>query len=156
VACGYLRSYGHEGKSSTREDFNPGDIVLFQLPASLAGRVTYKFKDVLHAFLSAEDIIARLSSDTISYENFKIVGRFMLLQPDVREPSKLIQLPQNAPEAREEGLHFSVLQKGADVKLDVTTGQEVYPDKGFVNPINIDGKDFTFVDQQHVYGALSP
>jgi co-chaperonin GroES (HSP10) len=153
VAVGDLSAYGPEGKISTKETYKAGDIVLFQLPMSLAAMVTHKIKDVLHAFISAEDIIAKLESDTISYENFKIAGRFVMLQADVRQPNKII-IPDAADEAKQESLHFSILQLGADVKMDVAKGQEVFPDKGRVNPLNIDGKDYAFCDQQHIYGAL--
>lgn len=155
VLSGDNSSYGVEGKSSTKEVFNPGDLLLFQLPLSMAGMVTHEIKGVLHAFLHVEDIIARLSNDTIAIENFTIAGRFLLLNADMRAPSKIIITPQDvSEETKGEHLHFSVLQMGADVKLDLDKGQEVFPDKGRVNPISIDGKDYCFVDQQFIYGAL--
>jgi co-chaperonin GroES (HSP10) len=153
VAVGALDGYGPEGKYSTKETYAPGDLVLFQLPQALAGNITFDIKGVLNCFLHAEDIIAKLSSDVIELGAFKIAGRFMLLQPSVRHES-LIVLPDNAEEAKKENLHFSVLQMGADVKHDLAIGQEVFPDKGRVNPMTIENKELVFADQQFIYGSL--
>ncbi len=154
VEAGDLKSYGPEGKFSTAELYAPGDLVIFQLPLTLAAGITFDIQGQLHCFLHAEDILAHLQSDVIEFSAFKIAGRFLLLEPSVRQET-LIVLPDTAEEARKENLHFSVLQIGADVKLDVSKGQEVFPDKNRVNVLSIERKELVFVDQQFVYGALS-
>jgi hypothetical protein len=77
----------------------------------------------------------------------------VLLQPDVRQES-IILTPDTAEEARQEQLHFSVLDLGADVERKFYKGQEVFPDKGRVNPMNIEGRDLAFVDHQFIYGVI--
>lgn len=153
IAVGALEGYGPEGKYSTKEVYAPGDLVLFQLPQAFAQTITFDIKGVLNCFLHVEDILAKLTRDEIALDAFQIVGRFLLLQPSVRSES-LIVLPDNAEEAKKENLHFSVLQWGKDVKHSFAKGQEVFPDKGRVNPMSIERTDLVFVDQQFIYGAL--
>jgi len=153
---GNLESYGPEGKTCTKEVYQPGDLVLFQLPAHMAPMIGHVIAGKLYAMIMADDIIGKLATDEICLENFKVAGRFVLLQPDIRQPSKLIVMPDQVEETtKQESLHFSVLQKGADVKIDVSLGQEVFPNKGYCNPIGIDGKDLAFVDQANIMGSLS-
>lgn len=153
VAVGDLSAYGPDGRLKTEEVYKPGSLVLFQMPQTFAQTITYDIKGVLHCFLNVDDIIARLASDVISLEQFAIVGRFILLQPSVRHDSVIV-MPDNAEEAKKESLRFSVLQCGKDVKEQLFKGQEVFPDKGRVNPMNIEQKDLAFIDQQFLYGAL--
>lgn len=153
VEVGRLTGYGPEGKNSTLESYNTGDLVLFQLPQSFAAMATYKIQGVLQCFLHVDDIIGHLNSDTIELANFVIAGRYLLLQPTVRQESVIIT-PDAAEEATKDMLHFSVLQQGKDVKEKFFKGQEVFPDKGRVNPISIDKQDFVFVDQQSIFGCL--
>ena len=154
VAVGALEGYGPEGKYSTKETYAEGDLVLFQLPASLAAGITFDIKGSMNCFLHIEDVLAKLSCDLIDIKNFQIAGRFLLLTPSVREASNVIITPGNAEEARKEQLHFSVLQWGKDVKHTFAKGQEVFPDKGRVNPITLDNQEFVFTDQQFIYGTL--
>lgn len=156
VAVGDLTAYGPKGESKTAEVYQPGDMVLFQLPQHLAARTTFDIKGVLNCFLNVEDIVAHLTSDTIELNAFQIAGRFVLLEPSVRAASSLIVLPDNAEEAKKENVHFSVLQMGKDVKHELFKGQEVFPDKGAANPMSIENKELVFVEQQFIYGALSP
>jgi co-chaperonin GroES (HSP10) len=153
VTVGDCTQYGYQNRSHTEEVYQPGELVLFQLPQHLAASVSYNIKGTLHAFLSVEDLIARLFSDIISLKDFKVVGRFVLLRPSVRSASPIV-LPDSATEAKQENLHFSVEQTGLDVETDYFHGQEVFPDKGRVNPMVIDGEELAFVDQQFLYGAL--
>ncbi len=156
VAVGDLTAYGPERKLSTKETYKPGDLVLFQLPEAYVARAAVMLKGVLHAFIHIDNIIGRLANDTISVENFNIVGRFILLNAEVRQQG-IILIPDNASEAKNESIHFSVLQTGKDVREEygLRKGLEVFPDKGRVNPISIDGKEFCFVDQSDLHGSLS-
>ena len=154
VSNGRLEKFGQDGKFSTAETYAPGDLVLFTLPNFMAPGITFDIKKVDHCFLNAGDIVAKLSTDTIEINSFKITGVYMLLLPDLRYEGAIL-LPGAAEEAKKEHLHFSVLQCGRDVKEEFYQGQEVFPDKGRVNPLSIDGKDYVFVDYQFVYGSLS-
>lgn len=157
VTCvGKLDSFGHEGKESTVEGFKPGDIVLFQLPMHMATMTSHTVKDTLMLFLNVGDIIARLDSTMIDMKSFHIAGRYMLLKPTIRkaEGSKII-IPDTATEANKDSLHFSILQMGPDVKIDVSIGQEVFPHRGRINPLVVDGEEVVFVDQQFIDGVLA-
>lgn len=162
VEVGNLESFGYEGKESTAEKFKPGDIVLFQLPMHVASLASHTIKGVLTLFMSVSDVIAKLDNNRdkdgrviIQLENFKIAGRYLLLQPTIRDLSKVIIVPDTAEETRKESIHFSVLQMGADVKIDVYKGQEVFPNRGRVNTVFVDGKEVCFVDQQFIDGAMT-
>ncbi len=156
---GPLDSFGYEGKESTAEPFKPGDIILFQLPIHIAQQTAHKVKDTLNLFLNVADIIARMDSATVEMKSFHIVGRYVLLQPTVRNKKSVIVpgdiiIPDTADEFNKESLHFSVLQMGADVKIEVSKGQEVFPHKGRINPIVIDNEEVCFIDQQFIDGVM--
>jgi co-chaperonin GroES (HSP10) len=156
VDIGDLTHFGANRDQSTKEVFSPGDLVLFQVAQAMVSRVSFNIKGTLTAFLHVWDIIGRLTSDTIEYESFRIVGKYVLLQENIREPSKLIVLPQQfEPETKDEITHYSVLQKGADVDGEYDIGQEVFPDRGAGNRITIDNRDMVFIDQAHICGALA-
>lgn len=154
TTVGRLDSFGHKGEESTAEPFKPGDIVLFQLPIHIAQQTAHKVKDTLNLFLNVADIIAKMDSATVEMKSFHIVGRYVLLQPTVRHKKSDIIIPDTAEELNKESLHFSVLQMGADVKIDISKGQEVFPHKGRINPIVIDNEEVCFIDQQFIDGVL--
>lgn len=153
VAVGAAKGYGPDGKQSTREVYTPGGLVLFQLPQAIAGRVTYDIGGVLTCFINLGDILAHLTSDTLELKSFQIAGRFVLLEPSIRSES-LIIVPDSAEQAKQENLHFSVAQAGRDVEYAYYAGQEVFPDKGAVNPMTIDGQERAFIEQQFICGSL--
>jgi co-chaperonin GroES (HSP10) len=156
VTCaGNLDAFGYQGKEKTVEGFKPGDLVLFQVPAHIGMMTAHRIKGVLNLILNATDIVARLDSTIIEMKSFHIAGRYVLLRPQVRNPSSIIQLPDTADEMKKESLHFVVLQKGKDVTIDVETGQEVFPNKGRVNTIIVDNEEVAFVDEQFIDGVLT-
>jgi co-chaperonin GroES (HSP10) len=161
VAVGRLDKFGYRGEEKTAEDFKIGDIVLFQLPINIATLGAHRVKDVMTMFLRVPEIIARLDRPTtkeapvIDMSVFHIAGKNILVKPQVRQLSKVIITPETATEANKESLHFSVLQKGADVTVDVYTGQEVYPHRARVNPLVVDTEEVAFVDQEFIDGVLA-
>lgn len=138
----------------TKELFQPGDLVLFQIPPFVAVSGMYTIKGQQMLILHINDLIARLTDNVIKIENFKILGRHLLLLPTFRQASSVIITPDTAEQTRQENLSFSVLQTGADVVIAVTQGQEVFPDKARVNPMVIGGTEYVYVTQDMVYGAL--
>lgn len=156
VEVGRLMGFGYRNEEKTAEEYKPGDLVLFSLPLPVAGAVTHEVKGTLHAFLNVLDIIGRLDSDVIELAKFHIAGRNVLLEPTVRKASSIIIVPGTAEEANKENTHYSVVQMGKDVTIDVLKGQEVFPNKGRVNFLNIENMDLVFLDQQFIDGALVP
>jgi co-chaperonin GroES (HSP10) len=154
VDNGSLQKFGQDGKFSTAETYKPGDLVLFMLPSFSLPGISFDIKGVSHCFLNAGDVIARLANDTIEIKSFQITGVYVLLLPTLRQTGAII-IPSAAEEAKKENLHFSVLQTGRDVKESFDQGQEVFPDKGRINPLVIDGQDYAYVDYQFIYGSLS-
>ena len=153
VEVGRLDSFGFEGKDKTVENYKHGDLVLFQLPLVAANMTTHKVKDTLILFLNAADIVARLDSNVIELKSFHIAGRFVLLRPTLRKESVII-VPDSATEARKESLHFSVMQKGADVNINIFTGQEVFPNRGRMTTIFVDNEEVCFTDQAAIDGCM--
>lgn len=156
VAVGRLDSFGYKGEEKTTETYKEGDLVLFQLPLPVAGAVSHAIKGEHHVFLNVLDVVGRLASDVISLKDFKIAGRYVLLTQDVRTPTKLIVLPDNAQEAQKEMMHYSVLQVGPDVTAELYKGQEVFPNRARINFINIESTEMVFIDQQFIEGVLAP
>lgn len=152
---GDLTAFGHEGKESTAEIYKPGDIILFQLPMHIANLASHMIKGVVNLFLNAQDIVARLDSSMIELKNFHIAGRFILLKPAIQKSGSKIIIPGNATEASKEFLSFSVLQKGADVNIEVFAGQQVFPHLGRINPLVVDSEEVCFVDQVFIDAVMT-
>ncbi len=153
TTVGPLDSYGYEGKEKTAEPYHEGDIVLFQIPVHIANMTAHTIKGVLNLILNAADVVARLDSPVIEMKTFHIAGRFVLLKPTLRKNSIIIT-PDSAEEANKENIHFSVLQKGADVNIDIFTGQEVFPNRGRLTTIVVDNEEVCFIDQASVDGVM--
>lgn len=154
VAVGRLNSFGYRGEEKTAETYTPGDLVLFQMPTSVIAATTHEIKGVLHCFLSVLDIIGRLDSDVIDLSQFHIAGKNVLLQQVVRKTSSIIITPDTADEAKKENTHYSVMQIGKDVTIDIGIGQEVFPNKGRANFITIENTELVYADQQLIDGTL--
>lgn len=156
VTCvGPLDKFGHESRDKTVESYKPGDLVLFQLPVTMAAMTSHMVKNVANVFLNVMDIIARLDSTVIELKQFHIAGRYILVKPSVRKSDNLIVIPETAQEALKESLHFSVMQLGADVTIDVKVGQEIFPHKARVNPMMVDNEEVAFVEQSFIDGVMA-
>jgi co-chaperonin GroES (HSP10) len=153
---GALDKFGYEGKEKTAEAYAAGDLVLFQIPVHIADMTAHNIKGVTTLFLNVTDIIARLDSTVIEMKSFHAAGRFVLLKPTIfkKEGSRII-IPGAAAEANKESIHFSVLQKGADVNIDVSIGQEVFPNRGRLNTIFVDSEEVCFIDQNAIDGVMA-
>ena len=152
---GGLASFGHEGKESTAEIYKTGDIILFQLPMHIANLTSHMVKGIVNLFLNAQDIVAKLDSSMIEMKSFHIAGHFVLLKPTIQRPNNLIIVPDNAKEMNKDFLSFSVLQKGADVNIDIGTGQQVFPNLGRINPLVVDNEEVCFIDQVFIDAVMA-
>lgn len=156
TAVGRLDRFGTDKKDLTTEAYKPGNIVLFQLPVHVANFTSHRVKGELNIFLSVRDVVARLDSPMVDLENFHIAGNLVLLRPTARKTESLIIVPDAAEEAKKESIQYSVMQKGADVTIDIFTGQEVFPNRGRTSTIVIDNQTVCFVDQEFIDGVMAP
>ena len=142
-----------------------GDRVCFELNDMIKFTQVYKRwrdkKDMIQ--LLQTDLIGRLSGDTVSIENFEILGDFVLVKPELRGTGSTILLPSSA-EKSPEFVYYKVVQIGSRVKLPIEVGQEVIINHGKINVLmfnkrGLDGTwtndEYGYVIQDYVHGVVS-
>jgi co-chaperonin GroES (HSP10) len=150
-----------DGKWSTGEPkemfLKEGDIVFYQCSGMVLFNNMFKVGDVPILIMHQGDIIARLTSRKVAIENFTVCGNFLLCEKTYERPS-LIIIPDNAEQATKQEhsvVHYHVVQVGNTVKLPVEVGQEVTVHQGRANPLQLNGKEYVYVDQANINGIIA-
>jgi co-chaperonin GroES (HSP10) len=125
----------------------PGNLVLFQTN-STSEPVVISGEKV--SFLHPGDVIGILKSEVISIENFQIAGNWIMVEPVKSIQEGKILLPENV----EHCFKFSVFQVGSTVKIGVSPGDEIVLERNRLTPIQIEGREFGYIDQAFVFGKI--
>ena len=104
-----------------------GDLVYFQTNAILAASQSHERGNTMYLNLHQGDLIGKLSSAKVCYENFTPLGRWLLLRPKVRKLPGGILLPDNT---RDVTVDFHVCSIGTKVDLPLRIGQQVLVNTG--------------------------
>jgi len=137
-----------------------GDLVMFQINDVMRWAQIYRHleDDMLH--LLQTELIARINSTEIDLAAFEILGDYVLVKPEVRQPKGKIVLPDTIQQA--EMIHYTAIQKGSTVDLPFEVNQEIICNHGRVNPIFIpvhqpDGmikqEEFGYIFKDFVHGV---
>jgi hypothetical protein len=129
----------------------PGDIVMYQLGGPQIENSKFKLDGKPIKVFHQGDCIAKLSSCKISIETFQVIGNWVLLE--VRFDQGVIIVPEKV--APSEDFKFFVTQVGDGVKLPLTKGQQVIPERGRCLPIEINGTTYVYTHQDFIHGALA-
>ncbi len=139
-----------------------GDLVYFQTNAMMAAYQQYERDGKSYLNLHQGDLIARLSSNVIRYENFEPLGRWIIAEPFVRQTASGILLPDTAKQTGH--LFFKAVKIGSRAKIEVQPDQEVILNTGrintlFMNRLDIaNGEDklteLVYVDRDFVLGTV--
>jgi len=142
-----------------------GDRVCFELNDMIKHCQVYKRwrdkKDMIQ--LLQTDLIGRLTGDTVSLDNFQILGDFVLVKPELRGTGGSILLPSSV-EKSPEFVYYRVVQIGSSVGLDIKVGDEIIINHGKVNVLVFNHKDargghvndeYGYVIKDYVHGVVS-
>lgn len=140
---------------------NTGDLVYFQTNAVIAAAQGYERGSEFYLNLHQGDLLARLAANTINYDNFEPLGRWVLVEPFSDKNPGGILLPDTATE---QVMRFRVAKLGSRVGLPIAPGQEVILNTGRVCPLGIPkldlvtgeirAKPFAYVDRDFVMGTV--
>lgn len=139
-------------RDGTKQDMwvKPGDTVMYSLGGPQIENSKFKLDGVAIKIFHQADVVARLTSHTITKDTFKIVGNWVLLE--VKMVQGVIIVPDKV--APSEDFQFFVYQIGEGVKLSISPGQQVFPERGRCLPVEIDGTTFVYTHQDFLHGAL--
>lgn len=142
-----------DGRKNVKMDIKVGDLLYFQTNAQMAASSAYDqgTNDMLINIPYGE-VIGKVESDNQDLTGFQVVGDWMLLKPFTRDSDSKIIVPDTAKAGM--SLYFRVEQKGDNVELDVTRGDEVIITQGYCHPIKIKGEDFGFMLKQGIHGVV--
>ena len=139
-----------------------GDLVYFQTNAVLAQGQAYEANGQSYLNLHQGDLIARLTSTEICYPNFEPLGRWVLIEPFVRNESSIIVLPTAAKE-NPSFVYFKIAKLGSRTKLEAKVGHEVIINAGRCNAVFISKSpsqlteapgEYGYIDRDFVLGVI--
>lgn len=154
---------GRQPDGTTEESLvQLGDLVYFQTNAVMAANQQYERDGKPYLNLHQGDLIGRLSSNVVRYENFEPLGRWVLAEPFIRQSPSGILLPETAKQGT--FLYFRVAKVGDRAKIDVHPGQEVILNTGRVSTLFMNRLDIlsaedkmtelVYVDRDFVLGTV--
>jgi co-chaperonin GroES (HSP10) len=137
------------------DNYAVDDIIFWQWNGFVEQHNAFRVNGERIFVLMRGDLIARLSAQKVTLENFSVLGDWVLVRRTVHQPSKLIVLPDQVAQANQEmTMKFHVEQLGKNVELPLKKGQEVIVDRARTNPLTIGDTDFGYVHKSSVLGLL--
>lgn len=130
-----------------------GDLVWFQTNAIMQSHQMYELEGEILMNLMQSEIIARVGSNEITYDNFDVLGEWVLVKPFLKQPPKAkILLPEAAKQAM--AIYFRVEKMGHQVDLPIKKGDEVVLVHGRAQPFAIQREDYAYVHKSFVHGVV--
>ena len=130
-----------------------GDVYLYQIDGAQQVNASFKIDNQLVLLLHQADMICRLNDKTVSFDTIDMMGHWLLVEPYFEHKSEII-IPDTAKETQHELHHFKLAKKGPQADLDANVGDEIFPARGRLTPLNIDGKTYCFIQDNFIYGHL--
>jgi co-chaperonin GroES (HSP10) len=153
------KSKDKDGKvKKTKMIVKPGDIVQFQVNPMMAASCSLRLEGITYLNVLQHDLLARLSGTKVTFQDFEIIGAWVLLGTfeDV-VPDQIIQLPGSVENPEVRFLRYFVVQRGGLVDDEnIQIGTEVIVDRRAPQLISINGMTFFITDYRHIYGMVEP
>jgi co-chaperonin GroES (HSP10) len=136
-----------------------GDLVFFQMNSIQEVNSVFvvgekEKKNELYT-LNQGDCIARLTSEAITYKGFEMLGVWCLVEPFMDKPSANLVIPDIIDPVHSSTPRFRLKKLGTHANLvDVKEDQELIVEKMMVNPVEIEGKRYGFIDRDRIYGVV--
>jgi co-chaperonin GroES (HSP10) len=131
----------------------PGASYLYQLDATQALISTFEVDGQHVVLLHQADLLCELHAKTITFDTISMVGHWLLIETYMpeKEGSRIV-IPDAVKEHQHEMLHYRVAKKGPEAMTEADVGDEIYPARGRLTPLSIDGKIYCFLLDSFVYG----
>lgn len=132
-----------------------GDLVYFQSNDVLMANQTYWDGAEGYTNLHQGDLIAKLTTNDLCFENFIMLGRWVLVAPRLETPNQII-VPETVQDPTM--IKFTFIAEGNSANLGLRQGTELILNAGRVNAMRMrrDGNmaDFAYVDRDFVLGTV--
>jgi len=124
-----------------------GDLVYFQTNMIMAAHQQYEYGTEAYLSLHQTELIARLASNVVNYDNFEPLGEWVLVQPHKREQDSRIVVPDTVKAGA--FIYWTLAKKSVVSQLSVQLGQEIMVNTGRINPIFIPTLDIATAETKH-------
>jgi co-chaperonin GroES (HSP10) len=81
------------------------------------------------------------------------MGHWLLVEPSFKSESTII-IPDTSKDSQHELHHFKLAKKGSHADIEANIGDEIFPARGRLTPLNIDGTTYCFIQDNFIYGHL--
>lgn len=135
---------------------NVGDIVFFQTNAMLATGCTYEIDKTPYLNLLQDDLLARLPSNEVTVANMEMLGRWILIEPYIRQTGTIIMPATINYQEHLEQTFWKLIKKPTNCDLQAELGQEVLINAHRATPVQLGGKAYCYIDQNFILGAVQP
>jgi co-chaperonin GroES (HSP10) len=132
----------------------PGDVYLYQVDDGTRVNCTFKIGKEVVMVLHQADMICRLKAKTVTLDTIDMVGNWLLVDTQLESTGDIV-IPDAAQHTLPELQHFFLVKKGDQSKIDAKVGDEIFPARGRLTPLSIDGKIYCFITDNFIYGHLN-
>ena len=130
-----------------------GEVYLYQIDGSQQVNATFKVDNQPVLLLHQADMICRLNDKVVSFDTIDMMGHWLLVEPYFENKSEII-IPDSAKETQHDLHHFKLAKKGPQADIRANVGDEIFPARGRLTPLNLDGKSYCFIQDNFIYGHL--
>ena len=130
-----------------------GEVYIYQIDGSQQINASFKIDNELVLLLHQADMICRLNDKTVTFDSIDMMGHWLLVEPSFKSESTII-IPDTSKDSQHELHHFKLAKKGSHADIEANIGDEIFPARGRLTPLNIDGKTYCFIQDNFIYGHL--
>ncbi len=130
-----------------------GEVYLYQIDGSQQVNATFKVDNHPVLLLHQADMICRLNDQVVSFNTIDMMGHWLLVEPYFENKSEII-IPDSAKDTQHDLHHFKLAKKGPQADIKANLGDEIFPARGRLTPLNLDGKIYCFIQDNFIYGHL--
>jgi co-chaperonin GroES (HSP10) len=130
-----------------------GEVYIYQIDGSQQINASFKIDNELVLLLHQADMICRLNDKTVTFDSIDMMGHWLLVEPSFKSESTII-IPDTSKDSQHELHHFKLAKKGSHADIEANIGDEIFPARGRLTPLNIDGTTYCFIQDNFIYGHL--
>lgn len=131
-----------------------GEVYLYQIDGAQKVNASFTIEGQIVLLLHQADMICRLNQKTVSFDSIDMMGHWLLVEPYYESTESAIVIPESVKEKQSELHHFRLVKKGPQAAIEAETGDEIFPARGRLTPLNLDGKVYCFIQDNFIYGHV--